>query len=288
MWVKASGKRLDRALKEEIFTRVLINTTLIDGWTNDPDNNQPGFRPSIETSLHAAMPHKVVIHTHPIDAVAASISENAIEILQKKLKGFNWKFIRYARPGRPLHEEVAKAIEHKNIDVLVLQNHGLITCGHSPEEAERLTYEVAKALEQERRREPAVQDDALNKLLRHHEGSRLPSNSVVHSLATDRWSLEIAKRNPYSPDHAVFCGVRNRTEDDQESDLLRHKAYIVVPGTGVVLLGNCNAATEEALEAQAEIYLRTRPNTNVHLLSDRECEEIVNWEDEKYRLQMNS
>ncbi len=46
---------------------------------------------------------------------------------------------------------------------------------------------------------------------------------------------------------------------------------------------NATSTIEEMLKAQAEILLRIPPNKEVNLLNDEECDEIINWESEKYR-----
>jgi rhamnose utilization protein RhaD (predicted bifunctional aldolase and dehydrogenase) len=73
MWIKASGTELANAETESIFVavdRIAANAqangygdgTCIDT-VIDPEIN---LRPSIETTFHAALNHKVVVHTHSI------------------------------------------------------------------------------------------------------------------------------------------------------------------------------------------------------------------------------
>ena len=288
MWVKASGTRLDRALHEQIFTRVRLAPELSEGWTETTGGTGNARKPSIETSLHAAIPHKAVIHTHPIEVIATSILENARDELDKRLEGFNWRLAEYARPGEPLHQEVKRKLDSSEVNVIVLQNHGLITCGESLEEAEKLTYEVNEALKQDRREAKEVNISELNKLIERNEGCRLPEKSIIHSLASDDWCFDISKRNAYSPDHAVFRGTKQDTENSFRPEEIRFREYSIIQGIGVALFPECSASTEEALQAQAEVYLRIPPQTSVKLLSDDQCAEITNWDAEKLRLQMNS
>ena len=51
----------------------------------------------------------------------------------------------------------------------------------------------------------------------------------------------------------------------------------------MVLFEDSNIATEEMLKAQAEIFLRIPANKNINFLSDKDCDEILNLESEKYR-----
>ena len=51
----------------------------------------------------------------------------------------------------------------------------------------------------------------------------------------------------------------------------------------MVLFEDSNIATEEMLKAQAEVFLRIPENKNINFLSDKDCDEILNLESEKYR-----
>ena len=70
LWVKASGKNLANALQEDIF--VPLDLAQVLGEIHNSEDRDfsfqplsgPGLRPSIETTLHALMPHPVVLHSH--------------------------------------------------------------------------------------------------------------------------------------------------------------------------------------------------------------------------------
>ena len=117
MWVKASGKWLSDAETENIF--VSVNDTAIrnaieadeaDPVTQYIDKNQT-LRPSIETTLHALLPHKVVLHVHSVNAIAWTVRKDGFEQLRNKLQGLNWSWVGYHQPGLPLTNAVAKIIK---------------------------------------------------------------------------------------------------------------------------------------------------------------------------------
>ena len=117
LWVKASGKKLRDANKEEIFVGLDLENTLnkVINIQNEDDlklDNLCGshLKASIETSLHALMPHKVVIHTHPLDVIACSLRKDVESYLDELLKDINWKWIPYRRPGKPLSDEIFRRI----------------------------------------------------------------------------------------------------------------------------------------------------------------------------------
>ena len=76
MHIKASGTWLSSADRDAIFVHVSlekirqnINLGLINPLEGSSLDNNP-LRPSIETTLHALMPHTVVLHTHPVELLS--------------------------------------------------------------------------------------------------------------------------------------------------------------------------------------------------------------------------
>ena len=77
LWVKASGKKLKNALNEDIFVSLdlikITNQLSINNSKKELNFKNicsSSLRASIETSLHAIMPYKVVLHTHSVDTIA--------------------------------------------------------------------------------------------------------------------------------------------------------------------------------------------------------------------------
>ena len=290
LWVKASGMNLANSLEQNIFIRLDLNQVREHLHQRDPDNGfgfakicHEDLRPSIETSLHALMPHRVVLHSHPIDVIALTLIETGLSDLSQALRDINWHFIPYSRPGHPLASEIARVMATEPADVLILANHGLVVGGSSPEVASALQDEVIRRVRIKPRLYHGPHERQLYKWLELLPGSRLPIDPVIHTLATDLFSLHLAKQNPPYPDHVVFCGMRPLI---MTSAMPSHKVgakYVLIPGVGVVLLESASTATEAMLKAQAEVYLRIPPGNKVKLLSHDQCAELLNWEAEKYR-----
>lgn len=303
LWIKASGKCLADALHEEIFlplNRGEVSSKLETIHKPEVRWNRPSdspLRPSIETTLHALMPHRVVLHSHSVDAIAHTLLPQGKRQVSKCLEGLDWQWIPYHRPGEPLTKAIAHSLEDHRPDILILANHGLVVGGETPEAAEHLQNEVVRRLKLERRSYQQPQLSLLQSIVSSIPGLKLPDESIIHSLATDPWSLSIAQRNPAYPDHVVFCGMRpciveasihilitlkaiiNQSQQEGEKEI----SYILIPKVGVILLKNASAATEAMLYAQAEIFIRIPENEEVCLLSDNQCAELTNWEAEKYR-----
>ena len=292
LWIKASGKNLANALKEDIFVcldlmqvRSEIKKPAVQSYSFQQLSNHD-LRPSIETSLHALMPHRAVLHTHPIDIIAVSLLADAKVIFSRALSGIAWNWVPYCRPGKPLTQSIDEALARNPADVLILQNHGLVVGADCPDKAVALQADVLQRIFKTPRSFNAPNVEALTDYSSHIEGVRLPDANVIHSLATDPWSFELAQCNPPYPDHVVFCGIqphilRGKTQPKEAQ-------YCLIPGLGVILLPTATKATEAMLQAQAEVYLRIQPNQSVNLLTDAQCAELQNWDAEQYRKALQS
>ena len=245
MWIKASGTWLRDATNKDIFVPVGHDALLTALARNDPaceactdfvlaDLNATGLRPSIETTVHALMPQRVVVHVHCVNTIAWAIRSDAEQRLAEKLKDFNWAFIPYARPGLPLANAIAARLK-PGIDVLILGNHGLVVCAETVVEAETLLDHVVKALVRPVR--AAVPPDlaALQLLCKGTDYAPAESNET-HALATDVFALEKGKGSVFYPDHVVFLGVGVATEIESGAPL------VAIPGKGVLIRQGCKTS----------------------------------------------
>ena len=99
------------------------------------DSGSPN--PSVETLLHAFLPHKFVDHTHS-DAVLAVTDQPDGDSICRELYGDRVALVPYIMPGFDLAQSCARVWE-KNPDVegLILLKHGIFTFG----ETARIAYE---------------------------------------------------------------------------------------------------------------------------------------------------
>jgi rhamnulose-1-phosphate aldolase/alcohol dehydrogenase len=99
-------------------------------------------RPSIETLLHAFVPHPHVDHTHP-DAIGAIVGTVAGERLAQECFGSDAVWIPYLRPGFKLSKLVAEAVAaHPEAKMVLLAKHGLVTWGDTPEQSYESTLDA--------------------------------------------------------------------------------------------------------------------------------------------------
>ena len=104
--------------------------------------------PSVETLLHAFVPHKFVDHTHAT-AVLSLIDQSDSQARCAQIFGNRLGFVPYIMPGFALAKKAAEVFE-KNpaVEGLILDKHGIFTFGdHAREAYERMIEFVTLAEE---------------------------------------------------------------------------------------------------------------------------------------------
>ena len=286
MWIKASGTWLRDASSRDIFVPLDHAAILAGLKVNDPacesctsfvrtDLNATGLRPSIETTVHALMPQRVVVHVHCVNTIAWAIRADGEQRLGEKLADFDWAFIPYARPGLPLAGAIASRVR-PGVDVLVLGNHGLVVAADTIAAAEALLDRVVTAL---RRPVRATSHSDLKGLQRMADGTEYvpATDPETHALATDRSALARGKDEVYYPDHVVFLGVGVAT------DLSSGAPLVAVPGAGVLIRRDAKPAIEPMGRCLADVMRRVDDDDPLVSLSAADIDRLVNWDAEKYR-----
>jgi rhamnose utilization protein RhaD (predicted bifunctional aldolase and dehydrogenase)/NAD(P)-dependent dehydrogenase (short-subunit alcohol dehydrogenase family) len=102
--------------------------------------------PSVETLLHAFLPHKFVDHTHAA-AVLSLVDQPDGEALAAEVYDGSMGFVPYVIPGFGLARLAAEVFEAKpGVDGLILHKHGIFTFGADAREAyERMIAAVSLA-----------------------------------------------------------------------------------------------------------------------------------------------
>ena len=105
-------------------------------------------RPSIETLLHAFLPHKCVAHSHADAILSLTNGTHAGEALDA-LYGRDVAVVAYRRPGFLLAKEVAQAaLSNPRPRGVVLMNHGLVTWGSTAKQAYDVHVEMVSKAEE--------------------------------------------------------------------------------------------------------------------------------------------
>ncbi len=301
LWVKASGKELARAHDEPIFVPVDFAgvRAAIDRDESDPATphvvGSTSLRPSIETTLHALLPHRVVVHVHSVNTLAWTTREDGPARIGEAMDGLAWAWVPYRRPGLPLTRMVQEVLD-EDTDILVLQNHGLVIGGDGAGEVDTRLREAERRLLVPPR--PTSGPGAGLSASSDESDEYAPAQAaVVHALGTDPDCFRKARGGALYPDHVVFLGPeapiaeRGRSWDEARDDYrARHREppqYLIVEGEGVLLRRDHNFGVAEMLECQAEVLARVGADVSLRYLTDTEVAELMNWDAETYRKTLN-
>jgi len=298
MWVKASGTWMMEATSRSILIPVDFAAVLDGLAVGDPacetcsyfvrhDLVRSALRPSIETTLHAVMPHKVVVHVHCVETISIACLSDAAERLAASLTGLNWALVPYIRPGASLGRAMTEHLRAET-NVVVLGKHGLVVAADSVAEAERLRAEVSRRLARPVRAAPNVDRETLR---RAQDGDYSPADdNELHAIATDPVSLSVARRGSLYPDHVVFLGPGIvETEGAETAANAARRAgradapLVVVPGAGVLLRNKATSSARALARCLADVTRRVASEDPVDPLSHADEAQLLNWDAEKYR-----
>ena len=102
--------------------------------------------PSVETFLHAFLPHKYVDHTHADSILAITNRPNGLKLC-KSIFGANIGYVPYIMPGFDLAKKVYQIYKQdESVNTLILMNHGIFTFSDDAKESYSLMIKaVTKA-----------------------------------------------------------------------------------------------------------------------------------------------
>lgn len=299
LWIKGSGAWLANANHEDIFVPVNL-THLQDALTKNDFEVKPlligehALRPSIETVLHALMPHKIVAHLHAINALSHLVTQDCIQFIQKicHKASIHAAFVYYQKPGPELAEAVSKALRSKpGANIIFLENHGIVIGADSIENIYSLLNTIEAAFPP--LAVPARISRALSTIPPSPTGDFIPFHDAeVQSLALDP---ELFKRLHQDwvlfPDHAVFLGPKANIypswEDFHNQNASETHELIFIENAGVFVKPNFSKAKAAQLLCYFDVISRVRPEACLKPLTKSAVHELLNWDAEKLRQQMS-
>ena len=277
MWIKASGTELAAAETDSIFVAVdrvaamaEAHGTAGDGscrtTTLDPDVT---LRPSIETTFHAILDHKVVAHTHSVATLVHAICPDGRVAAQDKLAGLPMATVPYAKPGLPLTRQIMARVNSAT-QVIILENHGLICCGASVAEVSDLIAEVERRLSL-----PAAD-------VRAPVPEQAPPDGFAWSgygwLARDPQAMNRVTAGSFYPDHVVFLGPALPRKDHAAAP-----PALLIDGQGVALRTTATDSQRAMLRCLSDVLSRVPDDWTPTPIGAEAEAELLNWDAEKYR-----
>ena len=300
LWVKASGTWLSDASNKDIFIPVDLGHLRLAMLSRDfkisPQlRGKTSLRPSIETLLHALMPHPVVIHLHAIEILAHLVRRDYEDTISSLLcSEIRWINIGYYKPGADLADAVYDALlKNPGTDVMFLQNHGVVIGGEDITAVDDILRTLLKSLKTSQRTPSNIGIPEFDIILSDGESYLPVQDALIHQLATDRYLFRrLTSDWALYPDHLVFLGRNARIYDSiddlriciREGGLPPEVAF--VQGIGVFVRPEFGAGKYAQLRCYYEVLSRQDSSTKLNSLSTAQIAELLSWDAEKYRINL--
>ncbi len=298
LWIKASGRWLADAEREEILVPVDLSTC-VECFKHgralpacDRSLGQRRLHPSIETLMHAVLPQRVVIHVHSVSTIAWAVRSDAQLHLSERLAGLHWKWIPYAPSGLLLAREIESACSRSpQADVFVLGNHGLVVCGEDSRAAESLLLQVERRLATSRRLAAKPKCEHLEHIERLSRW-RLPNVEALHALGTDAISRRIAEAGVLYPCQAIFlgralplvpCSMPLSAVAHGMHGISASSPFLVVEGSGVLIHENITRAECDTLNGFVEVVQRIATSAPIQYLTEQEVNNALGADGQHYK-----
>jgi rhamnose utilization protein RhaD (predicted bifunctional aldolase and dehydrogenase) len=280
--------------KEEVFVEVnldsiknKIDLAIDDNFSKDIISKND-LRPSIETSFHALIDFKYVLHVHSTSTIANAISLNS-EIRLKEIIKEDFNYIPYARPGFPLTMMIKKKFNSKN-QIFILENHGLIVAGNELQQTHDLLLDVHQKLDIIRNNHFDATIQNSESLIENYS---LKNDKKYNLFKTVDKKIFSAFSKSFYPDHVIFLGPGIPTfeyVDDVNNFLSNLKSkninpppYFILKEIGLYEISSVIPAAREMMDCFLEVLLRINFQDELKNLSQPQENELLNWDAEIYR-----
>jgi rhamnose utilization protein RhaD (predicted bifunctional aldolase and dehydrogenase) len=267
--------------------------------TVDISVSPKGLRPSVEAPIHAVLDFKFVFHTHDININALAVQINSKHMFQKALSGLNWKFIPYVKPGIELSHQLIAIKSHKD-NIFILENHGLVICGHNLTEIKKLIEDVRLRLKTQINKSSTTETKYLieSKINLKNSGYSLCKDKFINNLAFYKpWIVNLSK-GVVLPDFLIFLGpnfvVLNQNDKNLFDKLkklsnvsLPFNSCVILVDYGILIRDDALKGTLEITRSVYDLMCRIPDTANLKYLNEKQIGELINWEAEHYRQQLN-
>ena len=279
LWIKRSGCWMSAAIRDDIFIRLNLDN-VGDCLRRNLDPSDLFAGASLETAVHAVMPHRIVVHVHSVNTIAWAVRTDGLSQIRDRLAGLRWQWIPYLPSGLPLARGIERAWKRRpDTDLFILANHGLVVGGEDVRPVHALLSDVHRRLDIS----PRVARSADHATLARLAGDsiwRLPDDEEIHSLATDTISQRIVARGILYPCQAIFSGpegletFRAIDNADVRDCCDSRRPFLFVDGCGVLVNQRAGAAAVAMLAGLAQVARRLGVSTPIRYMTDAEVSSI--------------
>jgi ribulose-5-phosphate 4-epimerase/fuculose-1-phosphate aldolase len=291
LWIKASGKWMADAIHGDIL--IPLDLAEVKEWVKQEiDPAERYARASIETAMHAVLPHRVVLHVHCVNTLAWAVRQDAPVQLEHQLDGLRWQWISYVPSGLPLAREIEKVLSASaDTDVLVLGNHGLVIGGDDCGAVEDLLFQVEQRLAICPRQADRTDYASLAEIA---DGSSwdLPDDDEVHALGTDAISRAVLSGGLLYPCQSIlsnsstsglFCSVPCPGHRDQWESRYGTRPFLIIEGCGVIVRRTMTSAQHAMMSGLAQVIRRISSSAPLRYLTEEEVRNSFSMIASRYR-----
>ena len=270
-------------------------------------------RPSVESLLHAVLPQKYVIHTHPTIVNGLTCSKNG-RYIAEKLFHTQCMWVPSVNPGYILAKLIKTRLsEYKKKyeslpDIILLENHGMFVGAETIREIKNIHDFIIGTLKKQIVREPDFSLTWINKTEMEKVYSHLKNYSAFKdAYITFEYNTEISAavkdsasfqkvHSSYTPDHTLYAGPEMLFVEDLDGigqDIDQYKErngcypkVIAVKTIGVFALGdreNSSRVTMLFFLNALKIAVYTESFGGYKFMDKEQIDFIKNWEVEKFR-----
>lgn len=302
LWVKASGTWLAEAELKEIFVPVklahLQDACARQDFSVKPEvNSNSGLRPSIETLLHALMPHRVVVHLHAVEILSHLVRVNARQKIEDLVgDAVKWIFVDYFKPGADLARAVsAKLTDRPDADIVFLANHGVVIGGNSISSIEQTIFRLTNVFRQFNNiKFTGTQPSKFIPCSLSEYYMLCPDQKLHELVLNERLLFWLRTGWALYPDHIVFLGPKacivqqDCSSTELEEIIADQPPYIFLVGNGLLESRKATTAQRAQLACYYNVLLRQYANSPLVSLTEYDVSEILNWDAEKFRQSRSS
>ena len=245
--------------------------------------------------MHAIIPHKYIFHVHCLNTISWLVQSEFKSEISTIFKDLKYSFVEYAKPGIELSKEIQKSLNEFLPNILFLKNHGLVIGSDNISEALKLLYFVSNKLNRKENLNKCLNQTLLKEISKN-TNFRPTKFIKANQIAASQRNIKIATFGTIFPDQVIFLGVNpfilvNREEVKEIimnyffSDKL---PIMIIPNSGILVPKNIKHEKEELLLALNLIILKIPDNIKLNYLNKNEEIELINSDDEKYRIELNN
>lgn len=295
LWIKASGTWLADAAEKDIFLPVdlvCLRAALEKGEFSVVPRVRGAspLRPSIETLLHALLPHRVVVHLHPVEVLAHLVRDDCRSRIETLLgQSVSWVLVDYHKPGAELAHAVSAVLSwHHEPSVIFLRNHGVVIGGADVEENARILEHVIGRLAVAS--PPAAVCWKMPEAVLAVGGRTYEAVACneIQSLAFPDLFGRLQSEWALYPDQVVFLGAAPACYDSiaqlsEEVGNGREPEFFFLKGKGVFSAPGFSAAKKAQLRCFHDVLVRQPEDALLNVLDGQQVAELLDWDAERYR-----